>query len=181
MVKKTWGKCWEKKNLLWLKKQLLPNLFCPAFFDWLHVNAHVAILGQTPGFVEYCFELIFLRKIHRFAEISTGAFDRVFFGLFLPIILRTIILKRLVSVFQAITVKCQEWTADSAKNTTKLVILVVGAGGRGPLVDCALNCLSATNIQNFVIFAVEKNPNAVVTMWHKQNSWGHFLAKCAWH
>lgn len=42
------------------------------------------------------------------------------------------------------------------------VLMVVGAG-RGPLVTAALQAAEEINYENMKIYAVEKNPNAVVT------------------
>lgn len=53
----------------------------------------------------------------------------------------------------------------------QVVVMVVGAG-RGPLVRCTLN--AAKQAQRKVkVYAVEKNPNAVVTLQHqKLSTWG---------
>ncbi|RKP13503.1 arginine N-methyltransferase 5, partial [Piptocephalis cylindrospora] len=52
------------------------------------------------------------------------------------------------------------------------VIMVVGAGGRGPLVDCALRASQRAEIP-IRVFAVEKNPNALVTLRVKKaEHWG---------
>lgn len=47
-------------------------------------------------------------------------------------------------------------------NTRKIVIMVVGAG-RGPLVHASLNAAEMAN-QQIKVYAVEKNPNAVLTL-----------------
>lgn len=53
------------------------------------------------------------------------------------------------------------------------VLMVVGAG-RGPLVSAALQAAEEINYSNLKIFAVEKNPNAVVTLRNKRiyYDWG---------
>ncbi|KAJ3413429.1 hypothetical protein HDV05_008070 [Chytridiales sp. JEL 0842] len=62
---------------------------------------------------------------------------------------------------------------DKAKVKVKqtIVVMVVGAG-RGPLVDCAIRASKASNV-SVRLYAVEKNPNAIVTLrLKKQNVWG---------
>ncbi|EDO05673.1 PRMT5 arginine-N-methyltransferase family protein [Babesia bovis T2Bo] len=46
------------------------------------------------------------------------------------------------------------------------VIYIVGAG-RGPLVDCSLRALAYHNVEEYSIFALEKNPAAVFALKHK--------------
>jgi len=48
-----------------------------------------------------------------------------------------------------------------------LVLMVVGAG-RGPLVQACLNAAERANCKDFEVWAVEKNPNAVITLRHKK-------------
>ena len=51
------------------------------------------------------------------------------------------------------------------------VVMVVGAG-RGPLVDCVLRAASRA-MRTLTIFAVEKNPNAIITLkGRKKAQWG---------
>ena len=45
--------------------------------------------------------------------------------------------------------------------SAEMVIMVVGAG-RGPLVRCSLSAASEANVP-VRVYAVEKNPNAVIT------------------
>nr|XP_012138569.1 PREDICTED: protein arginine N-methyltransferase 5 isoform X2 [Megachile rotundata] len=52
--------------------------------------------------------------------------------------------------------------STSEDNTRKIVIMVVGAG-RGPLVHASLNAAEMAN-QKIKVYAVEKNPNAVLTL-----------------
>ncbi|KAG8180355.1 hypothetical protein JTE90_016386 [Oedothorax gibbosus] len=61
--------------------------------------------------------------------------------------------------------------SEEEKETKNVVIMVVGAG-RGPLVRSALS--AATNAQRKVkVYAVEKNPNAIVTLCAQQDEmWG---------
>ncbi|KAI9206931.1 PRMT5 arginine-N-methyltransferase-domain-containing protein [Polychytrium aggregatum] len=47
-----------------------------------------------------------------------------------------------------------------------IVVMVVGAG-RGPLVDCALRAAEAAG-RKIRVYALEKNPNAIVILRHKQ-------------
>ena len=54
---------------------------------------------------------------------------------------------------------------EEAAATTTTVLMVVGAG-RGPLVAASLR--AAARAQRLLkVFAVEKNPNAVVTLQHR--------------
>jgi len=48
------------------------------------------------------------------------------------------------------------------KPDQKIVLMVVGAG-RGPLVKAALTAAGQAN-RNIKVYAVEKNPNAVITL-----------------
>jgi len=52
-----------------------------------------------------------------------------------------------------------------------IVLMVVGAG-RGPLVTAALQAAEEANHEDLRIYAVEKNPNAVVTLRNKQIYYG---------
>ena len=54
---------------------------------------------------------------------------------------------------------------ETKKNET-IELMVVGAG-RGPLVMCAIRAAQSNNVANLNIIAVEKNPNAVVTLKSK--------------
>ncbi|KAJ3210152.1 hypothetical protein HDU67_005611 [Dinochytrium kinnereticum] len=79
-------------------------------------------------------------------------------------------------VFEKDPVKYREYEraaalalADSPKQF--LIIMVVGAG-RGPLVDCVLRA-SETAGKKVLVYAVEKNPNAIVILKQKQEAyWG---------
>ncbi|KAJ3368146.1 Protein arginine N-methyltransferase 5 [Allomyces arbusculus] len=52
------------------------------------------------------------------------------------------------------------------------VVMVVGAGPRGPLVDCVLRASAEAEVA-VKVYAVEKNANALVSLRHKQRSvWG---------
>lgn len=69
---------------------------------------------------------------------------------------------------RAIALRLSEMERD---DENPIVVMVVGAG-RGPLVDCALRA-SASEEKPIRVFAVEKNPNAVVTLQHRnKNDWG---------
>lgn len=72
---------------------------------------------------------------------------------------------------EAITEALLDRVSDDDKDTTETIIMVVGAG-RGPLVKAALR--AATNAQRKVhLYAVEKNPNACVTLEGlKAEEWG---------
>jgi len=60
---------------------------------------------------------------------------------------------------------------ETELETKELVLIVVGAG-RGPLVRAALRASEATQ-RRIRVFAVEKNPNAVITLQHQQlELWG---------
>ncbi|KAL7751334.1 hypothetical protein RI367_003194 [Sorochytrium milnesiophthora] len=69
------------------------------------------------------------------------------------------------AVYYALMDKVKAEDKDSA--TT--VIMVVGAGPRGPLVDCCLRA-SQSSQRAVKIYAVEKNPNALVSLQAKQES-----------
>ncbi|KAJ3148812.1 hypothetical protein HK101_002118 [Irineochytrium annulatum] len=61
--------------------------------------------------------------------------------------------------------------ADRHGVTSNCIIMVVGAG-RGPLVDCTLRAADATG-RRVTVYAVEKNPNAIVILNSKKaSSWG---------
>ncbi|KAJ3126682.1 Protein arginine N-methyltransferase 5 [Nowakowskiella sp. JEL0407] len=61
---------------------------------------------------------------------------------------------------------------DRMDEDTTVVIMVVGAGPRGPLVDCCLRAATKANCK-VRLYAVEKNPNAVVTLRKKRKDvWG---------
>jgi len=71
------------------------------------------------------------------------------------------------AIQQALT----DMVAEEEKDTKVLVLMVVGAG-RGPLVRAALNASSKSG-RKIRVFAVEKNPNAVVTLQQQQlEMWG---------
>ena len=55
---------------------------------------------------------------------------------------------------------------DGDKKNETIELMVVGAG-RGPLVMCAIRAAQSNNVANLNIIAVEKNPNAVVTLKSK--------------
>ncbi|KAK3086104.1 hypothetical protein FSP39_013632 [Pinctada imbricata] len=58
------------------------------------------------------------------------------------------------------------------KHTKEVVLMVVGAG-RGPLVRCALSAAQQADRKIKKVYAVEKNPNAVVTLENmKDEMWG---------
>ncbi|KAK6176914.1 hypothetical protein SNE40_015120 [Patella caerulea] len=61
---------------------------------------------------------------------------------------------------------------EAEKNTKKLVLMVVGAG-RGPLVRAALAAAQEADREITKLYAVEKNPNAIVTLENlKDEMWG---------
>ncbi|ROT83021.1 hypothetical protein C7M84_023802 [Penaeus vannamei] len=65
---------------------------------------------------------------------------------------------------------------EEEKDTKEIVLMVVGAG-RGPLVRRALAAAKAGH-RKIKIYAVEKNPNAVVTLQAQQDEdWGDQLAE----
>ena len=45
--------------------------------------------------------------------------------------------------------------------------VILGAG-RGPLVTCCIDAAKDAKITNYLIYAVEKNPNAIVTLEFKK-------------
>merc|ERR1719402_53478 len=58
------------------------------------------------------------------------------------------------------------------ERTTRVVTLMVVGAGRGPLVRAALNASQKSGVK-LKVFAVEKNPNAVVTLQQQQiEDWG---------
>lgn len=62
---------------------------------------------------------------------------------------------------------------ESEKDTKELVLMVVGAG-RGPLVRAAIAAMKKSDRKVKKIYAVEKNPNAVVTLENmKEEMWGN--------
>ena len=61
--------------------------------------------------------------------------------------------------------------SEEEKESRELVLIVVGAG-RGPLVRAALRASGASQ-RKIRVFAVEKNPNAVITLQQQQlEMWG---------
>ena len=72
---------------------------------------------------------------------------------------------------EAMTAAMTDMIAEGDRLTKELVVIVVGAG-RGPLVRAALNA-SQTSGRRIRVFAVEKNPNAVVTLQQRElEVWG---------
>lgn len=73
----------------------------------------------------------------------------------------------------AISAAIQErFLADLEACDGSLVVVVVGAG-RGPLVSAALRAARAHKLDAVQVFAVEKNPNAIVTLSNMQREfWG---------
>ena len=72
---------------------------------------------------------------------------------------------------KAMTAAMTDMISEEDKQTKELVVIVVGAG-RGPLVRAALNA-SQTSGRRIRVFAVEKNPNAVVTLQQQElEVWG---------
>lgn len=71
----------------------------------------------------------------------------------------------------AMTAAMTDMVSEEEVETKELVVIVVGAG-RGPLVRAALNA-SQTSGRKIRVFAVEKNPNAVVTLQQQElEVWG---------
>ncbi|ESO87913.1 hypothetical protein LOTGIDRAFT_194048 [Lottia gigantea] len=65
--------------------------------------------------------------------------------------------------------------SESEKDQKKIVLMVVGAG-RGPLVRAALAAAQQADRQVKKLYAVEKNPNAVVTLENlKDEMWGELV------
>merc|ERR1711962_647268 len=61
--------------------------------------------------------------------------------------------------------------AEEERESRVITLMVVGAG-RGPLVRAALNASQKSGVK-LKVFAVEKNPNAVVTLQQQQiEDWG---------
>ncbi|KAK7114500.1 protein arginine N-methyltransferase 5-like [Littorina saxatilis] len=72
------------------------------------------------------------------------------------------------AIFTAVIDKVPE----AEKDTKELILMVVGAG-RGPLVRAAITALKQANRKAKKIYAVEKNPNAVVTLENMRDEmWG---------
>lgn len=72
---------------------------------------------------------------------------------------------------EAVTIRLIELTQQGFDGT--LIIFVVGAGGRGPLVDCCIGALKQQWALPYHIYAIEKNPNAVITLKVKKETvWG---------
>jgi protein arginine N-methyltransferase 5 len=71
------------------------------------------------------------------------------------------------AVYQALVDSKPFWDEDYVP-----VIMVVGAGGHGPLVNCCIQAAAAANV-HCKLYAIEKNPNAIITLkrmketvWH---------------
>jgi len=74
----------------------------------------------------------------------------------------------------AIQAAITDLVPEEEKDTKVLTVMVVGAG-RGPLVKAAIT--ASKNAQRKIkVFAVEKNPNAVVTLQHRKiEEWGDMV------
>jgi len=71
----------------------------------------------------------------------------------------------------AMTAALADLVPEEERGTRVITLMVVGAG-RGPLVRAALNASAKSGVQ-LRVFAVEKNPNAVVTLQQQQlEDWG---------
>lgn len=64
------------------------------------------------------------------------------------------------------------YSNTSVEDDERVVLTLMGAG-RGPLIVCALNAARKTK-RSIVIYALEKNPNAIITLHSLHNSlnWG---------
>jgi protein arginine N-methyltransferase 5 len=72
---------------------------------------------------------------------------------------------------EAIASALTDKVPQEIKDDMKIVVMVVGAG-RGPLVQATLNASDKTG-RNVKVYAVEKNPGAVVTLRNRQrDEWG---------
>jgi protein arginine N-methyltransferase 5 len=80
-------------------------------------------------------------------------------------------------VFEQCSVKYQQYydailsalTDDPfVKDKEEVVLMVLGAG-RGPLVEKAIDAGKVAN-KKLILYAIEKNPNAIVTLYHKKES-----------
>jgi len=69
--------------------------------------------------------------------------------------------------YEEAVLRCIEDKLEEKGKSTKLVIMVVGAG-RGPLVVACLDAAERAGLVHFEIWAVEKNPNAVITLRHRK-------------
>ena len=71
----------------------------------------------------------------------------------------------------AMTAALSDMVAEEERKSRVITLMVVGAG-RGPLVRAALNASQKSGVK-LKVFAVEKNPNAVVTLQQQQiEDWG---------
>ena len=71
----------------------------------------------------------------------------------------------------AMTAALADMVPEGERGTRVVTLMVVGAG-RGPLVRAALNASQKSGVK-IRVFAVEKNPNAVVTLQQQQiEDWG---------
>jgi len=71
----------------------------------------------------------------------------------------------------AMTAALSDMVAEEERESRVITLMVVGAG-RGPLVRAALNASQKSGVK-LKVFAVEKNPNAVVTLQQQQiEDWG---------
>ncbi|KAI9216603.1 PRMT5 arginine-N-methyltransferase-domain-containing protein [Blastocladiella britannica] len=74
--------------------------------------------------------------------------------------------------YQEAVAACLSDRAVAAGHAVAQLVMVVGAGPRGPLVDCVLRAAGETSVPVHVI-AVEKNPNAIVSLRRKvRDEWG---------
>ncbi|KAI9178791.1 hypothetical protein H9P43_005453 [Blastocladiella emersonii ATCC 22665] len=74
--------------------------------------------------------------------------------------------------YQAAVAQCLRDRTSGSATPAQQIIMVVGAGPRGPLVDCCLRASAEAKVP-VRVYAVEKNPNALVPLRHKQRTeWG---------
>lgn len=73
-------------------------------------------------------------------------------------------------------VKCLRDRSDRCSNGRKAILAVVGAG-RGPLVRACVMASKEAGVDS-VVYAVEKNPNAVLTLEHliESQGWGNIVS-----
>merc|ERR1719445_987541 len=74
----------------------------------------------------------------------------------------------------AMTAALSDMVAEEERESRVITLMVVGAG-RGPLVRAALNASQKSGVK-IRVFAVEKNPNAVITLQQQQlEMWGDMV------
>ncbi|KAJ1500832.1 hypothetical protein HMI54_010483 [Coelomomyces lativittatus] len=166
---------------------LLPKPFRPCLQAWLHRLAYLTLHFDTPIHDEgpsiYKQYLNYLYRTHPVSAIDKFSYEcQDLLQAPLQPLMHELDMQT-YDTFERDRVKYEQYQEAIAqalidkKHVGKVIVLMVGMGARGPLVDCCLRASDRVNVPVF-IYALEKNPNAIVTLSHKQKTvWGDELVK----